>query len=113
MKKLVLTLLLTSSVTWANGEQLVQSNGCMDCHNIIGKKLAPAFAGIGRKNIQWYGTDAKSKIMESIKNGSKGKYRQFSDSEMPAYGHLSSVELESIANWILEEYEKNKQLMKR
>ena len=113
MKKVVLTLLLTSGVVFASGEQLVQSNGCMDCHNIMGKKLAPAFMGVARKNIQWFGNDAKSKIIESIKNGSKGKYPQFSSSEMPAYGHLSGEEIDTIASWILEEFEKNQQFMKR
>ncbi len=113
MKKVVLTLLLASGVVFASGEQLAQSNGCLDCHNIMGKKLAPAFMGVARKNIQWFGADAKSKIVASIKNGSKGKYRQFSDTEMPAYGHLSSEDVTAIASWILVEYDKNKQLMKR
>ncbi len=113
MKKLALTLLLTSSTMWANGEQLAQSNGCMDCHNIMGKKLAPAFMGIARKNTNWFGNEAKAKIIESIKNGSKGKYRKFTNTEMPAYGYLTNDELDIISNWILEEYSKNRKAMKR
>ena len=113
MKKLIFSLLLTSGVVFAGGEQLVQSNGCMDCHNIMGKKLAPAFMGIARKNTNWFGNEAKAKIIESIKNGSKGKYRNFTNTEMPAYGYLTSKELETISNWILEEYSKNRKAMKK
>ena len=93
-----------------DGEQLVKNNGCMECHNVMGKKLAPAFMGIAKKNIRWFGDDAKLKIIKSIKNGSQGKYRRFSDTKMPAFSHLTDKELNSIADWILQEYDKNKKM---
>ena len=112
MKKVILTtIILTSSFLLANtGEQIAKQNGCMECHNIMGKKLAPAFMGTAKKNIKWYGDLAKSKIKESIKNGSKGKYRKFANTEMPAYAHLNDQDLDTIADWILSEYSKNKNL---
>ena len=111
MKKIILTVLVTNGLLFANnGEQLIKNNGCMECHNIMGKKLAPAFMGTARKNISWFGDGAKLKIVESIKNGSKGKYRKFSDTKMPAFSHLTDEELNSIADWILKEYDKNKKL---
>ena len=70
----------------------------------MGKKLAPAFKGTARKNLKWYGADAKSHIIESIKNGSQGKYRNFTDSQMPAYKTMSNEKLNMIANWIISLY---------
>ena len=49
---------------------------------------------------------AKAKIIESIKTGSKGKYRNFTDIEMPPYSHLKADELNTLADWILTEYDK-------
>jgi len=111
MKKIILTVLVANGLLFANdGEQLVKNNGCMECHNIMGKKLAPAFMGTARKNIRWFSDDAKQKIIESIKNGSKGKYKKFTNTEMPAFNHLTDKELNNIADWILNEYVKNKKL---
>ncbi len=111
MQKLILTTIVLSTMLFASsGEEIAKVNGCMECHNIMGKKLAPAFMGTARKNIKWFGADAKIKIIESIKKGSKGKYRNFAGTEMPAYAHLSNGDLDSISSWILLEYEKNRNL---
>ncbi|MEA3331336.1 MAG: c-type cytochrome [Campylobacterota bacterium] len=111
MKKILLVALATVTVLSAqSGETLVKENGCMECHNIMGKKLAPAFKGTARKNLKWYGNDAKLKIIDSIKNGSKGKYRNFADTEMPAYGHLADKDLDEISTWILDLYRNNRNM---
>jgi cytochrome c len=112
MKKLLLGLTLALPLFASTGDELVQNNGCMSCHNIMGKKSAPAFMGVARKNLKWFGSDAKSHIKESIKNGSKGKYRHFLGSEMPAFSYLSDSDRETLANWILQKYEENKGMMK-
>ncbi len=109
MKKLILTTLLASSILLASsGEELTKQNGCMECHNIMGKKAAPAFMGTAKKNLKWYGDEAKANIIKGIKSGSKGKYRQFSDTEMPAYSNISESDLDTIASWILSEFQKMK-----
>ena len=109
MKKIILTVLVANGLLFANdGEQLVKNNGCMECHNIMGKKLAPAFMGTAKKNIKWHREDAQEIMMKSIKNGSKGKYWNFKDKQMPAYSHISNEDLETITSWILKEYSKNK-----
>jgi len=112
MKKIILTtiLILSSSLFANTGEKIAKQNGCMECHNIMGKKLAPAFMGIAKKNMKWFGNNAKEKIIESIKNGSKGKYRNFINTEMPSYKHLPNNDLDMIASWILTQYNKNKKL---
>ena len=112
MKKLILTLLLASATLLASsGEELTKHNGCMECHNIMGKKAAPAFMGTAKKNLKWYGDEAKANIIKSIKNGSKGKYRQFADTEMPAYSNISESDLDTIATWILSEFQKRRATM--
>ncbi len=109
MKKIFIIAVATVSMLFAqNAEILVKENGCMECHNIMGKKVAPAFKGTARKNLKRYGNDAKLQIIKSIKNGSKGKYRNFSDTSMPAYSNLSDKELDEISTWILELYTKNR-----
>ncbi len=118
MKRFILTTVVASSMCIggfstlyaSSGEELAKANGCMECHNIMGKKLAPAFMGTARKNIKWFGIDAKIHIVESIKKGSKGKYRNFTNIQMPEYGHISNDDLDVIASWILSEYEKNRKL---
>ena len=92
----------------SSGEQLTKDNGCMVCHNIMGKKLAPAFMGTAKKNIRWYGDKAKQNLIKGIKDGSSGKYGNFKHTAMPAYGHFKAEELDTIATWILAQYDKNK-----
>jgi len=41
--------------------------------------------------------------MESIKNGSKGKYPPFADTQMPPFPSLSAAELNTLAEWILSQ----------
>ena len=108
-KKLLLTTVLATTVLFSStGEELTKVNGCMECHNIMGAKEAPAFTGTAKKNIKWFGTNAQDVMNQSIKNGSKGKYGKFTHTAMPAYNHLNDEELNTITSWILDEYEKNR-----
>jgi len=76
-------------------------------HSLVAsKKAAPAFAGIGKRNKRFEGDNAKTTIMNSIKNGSKGKYPMFSDSAMPAFPNFSQEELSTLADYILAQSSK-------
>ena len=102
MKKLIVVAVALSGIIFASsGEELVNKYGCMACHAIAGKKSAPGLAGIANKNIHLKGDNAKSVIINSIKNGSKGKYRRFASSAMPSYKQLSDKEISNIADYIL------------
>jgi cytochrome c len=105
-KILLIGILLSSSLFASTAEELINSNGCLSCHAVASKKLAPAFAGIAMRNKRREGSLAKETIMNSIKNGSSGKYRMFSNSAMPAYSNLSEAELNIIADYILEQASK-------
>ncbi|MFK5881393.1 MAG: cytochrome c [Sulfurospirillum sp.] len=104
MKKIVLVLGvvgLFSMVFAADAQTLLKQNGCMVCHNIMGKKTAPAFMGVARRNIRFEGVNAKANIINSIKHGSKGKYRYFPDAQMPPFPNISDEDLNTIATYIL------------
>ena len=107
MKKIMVTALVLSSVLFAqSAEELIDVNGCLACHAVASKKAAPAFAGIGKRNKRFEGGNAKATIMNSIKNGSSGKYPMFVDSAMPAFPNFSQEELSTLADYILAQSSK-------
>ena len=102
MKKILILSLLITSVAFAeSADALIENNGCFSCHSVASKKLAPAFAGIARRNKMQNGANAKEVIMKSIREGSQGKYRKFADTQMPPYPDFSDQELSTIADYIL------------
>ncbi len=104
MKKIVLFLGVVGvfgSLFAADAQTLLEQNGCMACHNIMGKKTAPAFMGVARRNLRFEGANAKANIINSIKNGSKGKYRYFTNTQMPPFPNISATDLDTIATYIL------------
>ncbi len=105
MKKAVLALGIIgifSMVFATDAQTLLNQNGCMACHNIMGQKTAPAFMGVARKNLRRNSyADAKENIINSIKNGSKGKYRYFPDAQMLPFPSISNGDLDTIADYIL------------
>jgi cytochrome c551/c552 len=101
MRKSILALSLISSILFAS-EELASTNGCLECHKITYGEVAPAFAGIAKKNLRFNDRSmAKEIIIDSIKNGSSGKYRRFSSTTMPNFSHFNESELDSLAEWIL------------
>ena len=107
MKRLISSLALSAIVTTAlfaqdDAQTLITKNNCMSCHNIVGMKDAPPFAGIAKRNTRW-GGNAKANIINSIKNGSQGKYRMFSNTQMPSFKNLSDKDLDTLANWVLSQ----------
>jgi cytochrome c551/c552 len=105
-KILLIGLFLGSSVFANSAQELIDQNGCLACHAVASKKAAPAFAGIAMRNKRFEGANAKTIIMNSIKNGSKGKYPYFSNSAMPPFSNLSDTELSTIADYILAQSSK-------
>ena len=105
MKKIIFFIGIVLLATSANSEdakELIEENNCMSCHNKIGPKNAPSFAGIARRNIRLHGFEnAKIKIKNSIANGSRGKYMRFSNTNMPPYINLTEEDLDKIAEYIL------------
>ena len=105
-KILFIGLIVGSALFAQSAEELMEQNGCFSCHAIASKKAAPAFAGIGMRTQRFEGSAAKETIMNSIHNGSQGKYRRFSDTAMPAYPNLTQEQLSTIADYILAQSSK-------
>ena len=103
MKKLIIGVIVLGSALLAqDAKEIMERNGCFACHGMTMKKKAPAFACIGKRNIRFEGANAKAVIINSIKNGSHGKYPRCSGSVMPPYKNLSFTELSLIAEYILD-----------
>jgi len=107
-KILVGTLFLGVSLFATSAQTLMNDNGCFNCHAVASKRAAPAFAGIGMRNKHFEGASAKATIMNSIKNGSKGKYPHFANSAMPPFPNLTEEQLSTIADYILSQSSKAK-----
>jgi len=117
MKRLAMILTLAASsarlLHAADGAQTAEKNGCMACHAVVGKKNAPAFRGIANRNLRFNGSNAKTAIINSIKNGSKGKYPKFAGNVMPPFPNLSEDDLNALADWILSQAARGGQGMRR
>jgi len=96
---LVILGLLSSSLFSKSAEDILNTNGCMECHNINGMKYAPPFSMIFRMNEGWFGL-SKNDIKNSIKNGSHGKYSMCSSTQMPAFKNLTNEELDTLVTWL-------------
>ena len=93
--KILITLMFFVGFACA-GEALISKNGCLECHQTRGAKLAPGWMGISKK------ASSMESLIETIKTGSKGKYPnpKFQGIEMPSFGHLKDDEIKSMAEWI-------------
>ena len=92
---------MSLSLYATSAEDIAKEKGCMSCHQISGKKSAPAFRGVANRNLHFNPGKARESIKESIEKGSKGKYPGVDGREMPAYPQLSQEELDTLADWIL------------
>jgi len=97
---LIGALITTTSLFAVNGQTLLKQKGCMGCHNIQGQKIGPSFNDVAQKNIMLNQENAKSVIMNSIKNGIKDKYKNIR-MQMPPFKNLSNSDLDKIASYIL------------
>jgi len=94
MKKILILITAIYNISLAmSGENIVNQYGCMECHGIKKGKTAPAFEDIAKK------AEIKN-IKDSIKNGSQGKYKKFTQNIMPEFDYFTNNELENIAKWI-------------
>ena len=79
----------------AKGEQIARKNSCFSCHSLNSKKIAPSFTKIKKQSTN-------KDILNSLLNGSKGKYKGFEKSYMPPLGkNISTQDLKELSNWIL------------
>ncbi len=75
------------------GRLLAGRNGCLSCHAKNFKKVGPSFSKIAKKMD-------KKDIIYSIKNGSKGKWKECNNIPMPSFKKLSDKDINTLAKWI-------------
>jgi len=74
------------------GEQLAIRNGCLNCHDKTKPKVAPSFRVIAQKK--------ESEMKTVIREGSKGTWKGFERSMMPAFKKLNDTEIKTLIDWI-------------
>lgn len=96
---LLLALLLAAGLlplqSQAN-EALAGKNGCLGCHAVATKLVGPAYKDVAAKYAGQ--ADAQAMLMQSIRNGSVGKWGEL---PMPAHPKLSDADLKKLASWVL------------
>ena len=77
--------------------ELTKASGCFSCHAISEKIIGPSYQDIADKYAS--DKDAAASLMQSIRNGSTGKWGK--RIAMPAHANLSNEELTVLVNWVL------------
>ena len=92
---LVLSAGLLTVQTHAN-EALANKSGCLGCHAVATKLVGPAYKDVAAKYAGQ--ADAQTMLMQSIRNGSVGKWGEL---PMPAHPKISDADLKKLAAWVL------------
>ncbi|MFT7859988.1 MAG: c-type cytochrome [Sulfurimonas sp.] len=77
------------------GEKLALKYRCLGCHKVEQKIVGPSFRDIAKRYA-----NSKENLAQSIKNGSKGKWKSSRGAVMPAFKDISDAELKTLAEWI-------------
>ena len=77
-------------------EALAGKSGCLGCHAVAVKLVGPAYKDVAAKYAGQ--ADAQAMLMQSIRNGSVGKWGEL---PMPAHPKISDADLKKLATWVL------------
>ena len=93
-------LLLACSAAHAVDEaaaiELAKNNGCLSCHSAKEKIVGPAYSTIAEKYKD--DKDAVASLVQSIQNGSKGKWGRI---PMPPHASMSGADIKTLAQWVM------------
>ena len=78
-------------------EALAKKNDCLGCHAIAVKLVGPSFKDVAAKYAGQ--SDAAERLVESVRNGSVGKW---GDLPMPAHPTLSAADTKKLVQWVLK-----------
>lgn len=77
---------------------VLSSNACLGCHAIAQKIVGPAYKDVA---LKYKGdTQAVSKLVASIRNGSVGKW---GDAPMPPFAALTDAQVKALAEFVLKQ----------
>ena len=92
--------LLVGAALWAMqaqaSEALARKSDCLGCHAVATKLGGPAYKDVAAKYAGQ--ADAQAMLVQSIRNGSVGKW---GDLPMPAHPKLSEADAKKLAAWVL------------
>lgn len=77
-------------------EALARKNDCLGCHAVATKLVGPAYKDVAAKYAGQ--PDAQAVLVQSIRNGSVGKWGEL---PMPAHPKLSDADAKKLAAWVL------------
>lgn len=99
-------LILTSGLLLASGAahavdeaaavELAKNNGCLSCHSAKEKIVGPAYSSVAEKYKD--DKDAVASLVQSIQNGSKGKWGRI---PMPPHPSMSAADIKTLAQWVM------------
>lgn len=78
-------------------EALARKNDCLGCHAVAVKLVGPAFKDVAAKYAGQ--NDATERLVESVRNGSVGKW---GDLPMPPHPKLSATDAKKLVEWVLK-----------
>ena len=87
---------LIAGNSFAN-EALARKNDCLGCHAVAVKLVGPAFKDVAAKYAGQ--SDAAERLVESVRNGSVGKW---GDLPMPAHPKLPAADAKKLVEWVLK-----------
>lgn len=102
MRTFLLTsgLLLAAGAAYAVDEaaavELAKNNGCLSCHSAKEKVVGPSYRAIAEKYKD--DKDAVASLVQSIQNGSKGKWGRI---PMPAHPSMSLSDIKTLSQWVM------------
>jgi cytochrome c len=77
------------------GEKIALRYRCLGCHKVDKKIVGPSFRDISKKYI-----NSKQDIKQSIRDGSKNRWKSSNGAIMPPFKKISKDELEVLSEWI-------------
>ena len=77
--------------------ELIKASGCTSCHAINEKIVGPSFQDVSAKYAG--DKDAVASLVQSIKNGSVGKWGK--RIAMPPHASISNDDLKTMATWVM------------
>jgi len=91
------TALVGTSLPGFANEALARKNDCLGCHAVSTKLVGPAYKEVAARYAGQ--ADAQDQLVQSIRNGSVGKWGEL---PMPAHPKLSEADAHKLAAWILK-----------
>ena len=87
---------LSCTANAATPEELATASGCMNCHDILVKKVGPAFKSVAEK---YKGQpDIVSTLSQTVRNGGRGNWGRI---PMPPHSSLAENDIKQIVTWVL------------